>query len=319
MEEQKKYDLFDRYLRGELDQKELDSFMKELGSDEALKEEFDMYQYLVEGIREHEKQELKAYMTKKAGVRYIGSPWSKNFTYASAAILIGFGVLYVVLDNRAKDTDLAINKPIEIPKSPETQVAPDGEVKTEENKEEYVVPEIQAAPVEVDTNTRYSEDGQKPDGEKTYGVGDMPVMGDRNRMAGSNKGEDDFPVRTDTRIMDTLITLAIRFEKVTEQSIDTGESPEAERTIPVLSEKILVQFWKSPINYKGYRFDGRKLVLFGLDSISQVDLKYRVLDAELKVYDIYLVYGKLHVKLIDDNRYNAYIRETNPAILNELK
>ena len=317
MEELKKYDLFDRYLRGELEQKELDSFLKQLDSDEELREEFSMYQYLVEGIREHEKQELKAYMSKKAGVRYIGSPWSKGFTYASAAILIGFGILYFVLDHRAKETDLAINKPVETRKTPEQEVVREDEVKKGEEKQEFVVPEV-ASPDQQDTNTLYNEERQGTEGERSSAVGDFPVMGDSKTMAGS-KTEDDFPVKTDTRIMDTLVTLNILFEKEEGIALDTGTGLIKQTSVTVHSEKILVQFWKSPINYKGYRFDGRKLVLFGLDSMSQVELRYRVLDPELEVYDVYLVYGKLHVKLVDDNRYNAYIRETNPLIINELK
>lgn len=319
MEEQKKYDLFDRYLRGELEQKELDSFLAQLESDEALKEEFDTYHYLVEGIREHEKQELKAFMAQrnKGEQKYIGSPWSKSFTYAAAAILLAFGLLYVVLDNQVKDQDVAVNDRIVVPKTPEPTQAPEGEKVQEAETPESVEPHVHTK-TPVDTGSDMKDEGDEPQTPKKKDPLYYPEPGDPNRMAGSSK--DDFPVKEDSRILDTLITLSIRMEKYEKQTIDSsGAAPGEERSITLKSEKILVQFWKSPINYKGYRFDGRKLVLFGLDSFSQVELKYRIVDPTLEVYDIYLVYGKLTVKLIDDNRYNAYIRETNPAILNELK
>ncbi|MHB1277341.1 MAG: hypothetical protein ACYC1Q_02995 [Bacteroidia bacterium] len=321
MEELKKYELFDRYLRGELDQKELDVFLGRLESDEELKKEFDMYQYLVEGIREHEKQELKAFITRRktSEVKYIGSPWSKTFTYASAAVLIGFGLLYVVLDSRVKDNDVAVNNPVIVPKAPEKPVISEGEEEVERVKpidQVPVVPEMKTEDPEREIDTSLTKgQGTNPPTKGDNGR-EFPVIGDPSRMASSG---DDYPVKEDSRIMDTLIRLSILFEQFEGQFIDTGEGGKPVTGEVNVTEKILVQFWKSPINYKGYRFDGRKLVLFGLDSFSQVELKYRIVNKELKVYDVYLVYGKMHVKLIDNNRYNAYIRETNPAILNELK
>ncbi|HCS19929.1 MAG TPA: hypothetical protein DIW47_05100 [Bacteroidetes bacterium] len=322
MEEQKKYELFDRYLRGELEQEELDDFLERLESDQELKNEFAMYQYLVEGIREHEKQELKAFLSKKRNeeIRYIGNPWSKRFTYASAAILVGFGLLYVVLDNRVKDNNIVVNEPVIVPETPETPAIKEGAEEVERIKpkdEVAIVPELKPESPEMEIDTSLTRRRGTNPGIKGDDGGEFPVMGDPNRMASSSS--DEYPVKEDSRIMDTVITLAIQFEQETGMVLDTGAG-KIHQTITVdAPEKILVQFWESPINYKGYRFDGRKLVLFGLDTFEQVELKYRVIDANLKVYDVYLVYGKLHVKLIDNNRYNAYIRETNPAILNELK
>lgn len=319
MEELKKYDLFDRYLRGELDQKELNIFLERLESDEVLKKEFEIYQYLVEGIREHEKQELKAFMAqkKKAEVKYIGSPWSKTFTYASAAVLIGFGLLYVVLDNRVKDQNVVVNEPVTVPKIPDTRAGREKEDVVEEAKPELVVPKVSPADLQQDTSAGMTDDVEKSEPKAGSEGREFPVLQDQKRMA--SNGEDDYPVKEDSRIMDTLITLSILFEHEDGMMIDTGTGGIPQKTLVTVSEKILVQFWKSPINYKGYRFDGRKLVLFGLDSFSQVELKYLIVNNELKVYDMYLVYGKMYVKLIDNNRYNPYIRETNPAILNELK
>jgi len=39
--------------------------------------------------------------------------------------------------------------------------------------------------------------------------------------------------------------------------------------------KILVELWKSPVNYKGYKFSGRKLILFGIDSFEKLSLEYQ--------------------------------------------
>ena len=35
---------------------------------------------------------------------------------------------------------------------------------------------------------------------------------------------------------------------------------------------IYVEFWRSPINFKGYKFNGKKLVVYGIDSPFEIYL-----------------------------------------------
>jgi|GEM_PF-2518913 len=320
MEDQNKYDLFDRYIRGELAETELDEFLERLESDSEFKEDFSSYQLVVEGIREHERQELKAYMQQKARVRFMGNPWSRSWTYASAAVILAFSILYLVVDNNsslneyvaAKDTLDTLNNSdtsaqidgkeeqlaMEDPAAPREQAAVDSMEATE-------VAELIAETTEVFEDQEAPEEMDYPD----------PLANDSKvRM----DQEDELPVKADTRVHDTVLSLALSFEKAGKP--DTAQSAVLKKKeLAVRNEKIVVQFWKSPINYKGYRFDGRKLEAFGLDTFSQVSLKYRVVNAELKVYEIYLKYGDAYFKLEEDNRYHSYIRVKDPAIIEELK
>lgn len=322
MEEQVMYDLFDRYIRGELNEQELDDFLARLDSDSDFKEAFNTYYLVVEGIREHERQELRAYMDQKARVRFMGNPWSKTWTYASAAVLLAFGVLYISLDQSTKQESVAEREAPDRAKSPIDTVA-QGEVE-EENENlamEAPKPSEPATPPPTVQEIEDAEEiaeladevevAQEFDTEMVY---PDPLGGD-GRVA--MEQEDELPVKADTRVHDMIVTLNISFEK--DAKTDTVLKEVAKKKEQLRSEKIAIQFWKSPINYKGYRFDGRKLEVFGLDTFDQVSLKYRVLDADLKVYEVYLKYGNAYYRLDDDNRYHAYVRVKDEAIIEELK
>ncbi|MDX5321778.1 MAG: hypothetical protein LPK45_11610, partial [Bacteroidota bacterium] len=273
MEEQYKYDLFDRYHRGELDQSELDAFLERLNTDETFRADYEMHHLLVEGIREHERQDLKAFMQEKARVRFMGNPWSKTWTYASAAILIGFGVLYVVLDKTIPQEELS-DKP-----NPKELVFP---VDTADEKPEETLTDaepIQKTEKEPENESQYPQSDPitpLPDSSDEDNIPEWQSAEDPSRMAGMTQG-DELPVKQDVRIYDTVLSLKLQFPKDSTNLTKKGAGGK--------EEKIVVQFWKSPINYKGYRFDGRKLEVFGLDSIDQVEVKYYVVNAELEVVD----------------------------------
>ncbi|MDP4266827.1 MAG: hypothetical protein Q8880_05285 [Bacteroidota bacterium] len=42
----------------------------------------------------------------------------------------------------------------------------------------------------------------------------------------------------------------------------------------IYSDKIIVEFWKSPLNYKGYKMTRTKLVLFGLTDYDDITIRY---------------------------------------------
>ncbi len=322
MEEQAIYNLFDCYIRGELNESELEDFLARLESDPDFKEAFNHYYLIVEGIREHERQELRAFMNQKARIRFMGNPWSKTWTYASAAVLLAFGVLYITLDQSAKQESVATK---ESPKAKKAKQDTADQVEVEGGNENLAMETPQAvAPSSEPSLVQVMEDGSETTAvadeveiSEEFGAEIMypdPLSGD-GRVA--MEQEDELPVKVDTRVHDMLVTLIISFEK--EEKTDSSRRDVLRKKEQLQSEKIAIQFWKSPINYKGYRFDGRKLEVFGLDTFDQVSLKYRVVNADLKVYEVYLKYGNAYYKLEDDNRYHAYVRVKDAAIIEELK
>jgi len=318
MEDQNKYDLFDRYIRGELNGEQLDKFLERLESDLAFKEEYASYHLVVEGIREHERQELRTYMEQKARVRFMGNPWSKTWTYASAAVVMAFGVLYIALDQKNGNEAVAVKEQQkkqalndtlhEMPEPEKENVAMEAPI-AETITEQAPVPAAEIVEeeqyIDIDDPLEEAEEMVYPDPLNNEGLVRM-------------EQDDELPVKADTRVYDTVVSLALSFDK--ENKVDTAHAEIVKKKeIKGRTEKIVVQFWKSPINYKGYLFDGRKLEVFGLDTFSQVSLRYRVLNVDLQVYEVYLKYGETYFKLVEDNRYHAYVKVKDPMIIEELK
>lgn len=311
MTEQNKHDLFDRYLRGELQNKELDAFLEWLKRDSDLRDELEMHQLIVEGIKQYEREELKKYLKKRGRVRFMGNPFSKSFTILSAAVILFFGIVYIVLETNNLGQELAEQSTSKEPNREE----PIDTVEDLNNRNGVKKGKpVEKQPKQSNDDTQQGEESGTTDG------GDIPEAR-QPEVIDFDLTDDNLPVKGDVRLHERVIT--IQAGKTPQIDIDKKDSSDVDgirrKEFPIMNQQVVVQFWQSPINYKGYKFDGRKLELFGLDSFEIATLKYRVVDANLRVYEIYLKYGNDFFRLEDNNRYLPYVKETNPQILEELK
>jgi len=73
-------------------------------------------------------------------------------------------------------------------------------------------------------------------------------------------------------------------------------------------DMLLVEFWKSPVNYKGYKLSDNKLILFGIDDINTTSI-------EVISNEIYLSYKNKYFLLEYTNDFKSFIssgkRETD--------
>lgn len=74
---------------------------------------------------------------------------------------------------------------------------------------------------------------------------------------------------------------------------------------------ISVEFWRSPVNYRGYKLGKNKLVLYGLDNSADIDL-FKHNNA------VYLRHEQSVFKVDAFNDYRAFEKTTDPAILSLL-
>ncbi len=74
---------------------------------------------------------------------------------------------------------------------------------------------------------------------------------------------------------------------------------------------ITVEFWKSPINYKGYRFDNYKLTIFGLND-------YDV--TRFKSYNggLYFKCKNDYYEIVPTEKFRALSMVTNPELIKKL-
>jgi len=70
---------------------------------------------------------------------------------------------------------------------------------------------------------------------------------------------------------------------------------------------LAVEFWKSPLNYRGYKLFKNKLVLFGLDPLDEVVLVYSG-----DFYYLKCSLGIFKLSITDD--FRSYERVTNPSV-----
>ena len=103
------------------------------------------------------------------------------------------------------------------------------------------------------------------------------------------------------------------------QNIKTENDTLLEETADVSVEKnkpgklfFLMEWWKSPINYRGYKMGKNKIVLFGIDP-----------DEPLKIYsldeEIYIKLPDMVLHLDPSNDFHSYEKVNKPNILSLLK
>ena len=135
------------------------------------------------------------------------------------------------------------------------------------------------------------------------------------------ESEEYFDVKRDELIADTFLMILLLDDTgaVTLNSASLNTANDSDENInpapPKLGNSdnrmVMVELWNSPINYQGYKFNGRKLVLYGLGELSKLDiLKYKG-GRYLRHADS--VYG-----LINDGEFHAFSRIRDAGLINEL-
>lgn len=79
----------------------------------------------------------------------------------------------------------------------------------------------------------------------------------------------------------------------------------------ITNRPISVQFWSSPVNFKGYKYNGQTLLLYGVDPSENI---------EFKEYgnQLYLKRGNQYYIINLANDYKKFTRLTNTAVIKEL-
>ena len=78
------------------------------------------------------------------------------------------------------------------------------------------------------------------------------------------------------------------------------------------SKTIIVELWKSPLHYKGYKMSKNKLVLYGLNSLEEIKL-YKLDNTT------YMKLSSVVYKLEQNPEYKSYQHVDDVAIVNKLK
>jgi hypothetical protein len=65
------------------------------------------------------------------------------------------------------------------------------------------------------------------------------------------------------------------------------------------SKPLFVEFWMSPVNFVGYKYNGRKIILYGLEPLSMIMFLYSDLSSSHS-----MVYKQIIIPLISDQQFH---------------
>ncbi len=113
-----------------------------------------------------------------------------------------------------------------------------------------------------------------------------------------------------------ILKKQIKAHTLTKTSDNTGSNIDSlligGKSIKEEKNKFTVEFWESPLNYKGYKKAKNSVVLFGIKQMDEVELK-------LINNDLYLCLPEMYYALENTSDFKSLIPLNNQQIINQLK
>jgi hypothetical protein len=257
--------LADRYLSGELSGIELEEFNAKLENDSGFKESVELQKLIYSGIAHAREEELKKMIRSSISYRKSSVPFGLKLILTFLVILV-LGITFwsylgnefeklkpydnfISLFKNQQKTDTVAKK-----KSMNT-------VKTEQ------IPE--ASFQNQDTVVSDTSGIKSDSAEAANAASNEDIEVKKDVMVASVS----VPVIDKTREKDESLS------KDVAQKLPDADLPQDERV-----DTFIVEFWASPVHYKGYKMSKNKIVVFGLENIEDVKL-YRVTNSIFMRYD----------------------------------
>jgi|GEM_PF-5414581 len=344
--EYKLQDLIDQYLLGTLEGEALDIFKKRLRDDADFAKQVELQKMLVDEIQEVRKAELKEYLAENAEVQYIQNIWGTKWMYASAAIVTVAIGLYFVLQRLEPVHDMASEDKqntetvhdgdvAEAEDAHEIQEAHDSVERTMANVEEQDSTAIAEVQWENDANNSDSglvrlRDLSKEEQElasddkevvekdslnstKSYVI--VPVQEINKVIVTPEAIEDSVEEETPRKKLRVRKNNSENTEAASGNSVDSisrevqvDEKVANELAKPVIEQSITVEFWNSVVKFEGYKLNGKKLQLYGVNETQNIIIKKYLNSLYINIDGTYFV-------LLDNNKFNKYQKVTDTKVL----
>lgn len=299
--------LIDRYLNGELSGIELDNFQNRLQHDEVFKSRVGFQNLLRSGIILSKEEELRKKILEKIKFKKTRVPLALKLI-VTFLIVTGAGItlwFYVGTESATQDKRFFIN-----PFSPKEKEKKESKKMTEsknktvqeeetpsgENQKEIAGTEeknaLQAGTTENQAAVQTAGDSMLLVSEEDKGI---VIKKDKMLISATlHVNEKSFP---DNKAADAKNENATLSQEASQKLNPEAGVPEDEK----ISSDVLVEFWVSPINYKGYKMSKNKLILFGIEEPDAVKL-FRLNDL------LYMKYGNEFYRLMNTYDFLAFQR-----------
>jgi len=308
-EQQHHIDLFDLYLNHALEAKDRTQFEERLLNDEAFNKAFIEHKTLVLGIQDFGKIELKHYLKEQVKGSGKGASMKvmRNLYAIAASVILIVGLVFVFqqyTNSSAKSNELADETsqqtmPMDSVQKQEQQFLEMEAVKKEESKESDM------ANIEAEVAPPVFESVDDADFKNLDNAAPPNV-------AAAESENETYKIVSERKLSDTvLLALYVNnaSEKFMNKDAEKLEKAAATKKLPgtynnnnnynnkaevksdslvvrkakaraVKSDQYTIEYWQSPINFKGYKLVGYTLQLYGLGN-QQASVKLYKVDYQL--------------------------------------
>lgn len=280
-------ELFDQYLKRRLSEADLLAFEVRLKSDTAFAEAFAFHQLMVEGVKDHARAELKQFLSESTAMPTKGRVVKfRNIQWAAAAavvLILGvYGIIQLYVEPK-KDQDIAVLDKVKtspIQTSGDSGIAPAETHGTDTFMALIPREEALNEMATIEENALSEKDFSLEEDNK--GLSEAVALDDAPNQV--------YPVLTEKKIKDSSITLynipllASNYDNNTYKSKkalgsklpqnansapatvnDKEEVAKSKKKSAPSGIKLQVEFWQSPVNFKGYKYWGNTIQLYGVD------------------------------------------------------
>jgi len=285
--------LIDRYLNGELSGIELEEFNQKLIADADFKKTMELQQLIYAGVAHAREEEIREKISASIKYRKPGVPFPLKLIIAFLLIII-FGITFWSYVGNDFDRLKPYNNFISLFKRKDKEVLPERASTKLPIKSTVEQQDSSATDVNPEDSTSSSSEHSSTTDTTLY--------------------EDDIEVKKDVLVFTKILPLINKSTQHDESlSKETAQKlPDADLPVDENADSLTVEFWVSPIHYKGYKMSKNKVILFGMENIEALKL-YRLNK------DIYMDDGESFYQMAITYDFMPYQKLKDSEIPRELK
>jgi len=253
---------FEKYLRNEMKGEELQLFEVKLKTDERLRSSFDFYltnrtEIVAEELAEYDEPELMKRKPQKWGWLFA------VFSSLALVLIVDFYLVNFYQEQQAIERKPLIEKINLFRGLPRLDADKNKQQKNKQERTSLAVPDSTYG-IEDSLNGALISKTQAQVNEDELSLeGDYFVLDSLFKVLENNQLNERIKLMRDG--LDTL-HVDSTLEEVVRRSF--FENPH------LINRQLLVEYWDSPIHVRGYLFNGKKLLLYGLDLSETIYLTY---------------------------------------------
>lgn len=298
--------LIERYLDGSLSGLELQQFMDRLERDDDFRRKVSFQNLLQEGIQMADDDRIKQALVSATGYKKSKVPFGLKLI-ATFFLVTLLGIIlwdYVGTNSNHSPRSYFSFSFFKKKESPPEEIKSDKQ--STRKKEEKQTPPEPTGSVE--------ESSMEPDLENPEKSAEQILQQDTDTTNIASKDQPDFVIKKDQLLISYQIAAIEKGSPSDKPETNTAAgsslsqsaveklNPSAglvEKEIPTANYE--VEFWISPINYRGYKLINNKLILFGIEEPDAVKL-FRIEG------DLFMRYGNDYYRLWPGTEFMAYKR-----------